>query len=127
MDLFSSLLLFVDPANDLIPVEDQPAAGPGAEVRKPSRNEGLPYGPGRTADESGHGANVQRCPKQRPGSPLHGKLCAAGVRRGWPRLAQNWPRLAGPRLGPAVAQGRSRKAAYLRGFARHSDPASVSG
>jgi hypothetical protein len=49
------------------------------------------------------------------------------VRRGWPRLAQNWPRLAGPRLGPAVAQGRSRKAAYLRGFARHSDPASVSG
>ena len=127
MDLFSSLLLFVNPANDLIPVEDQSAAGPGTEVRKPPRNEGLPYGPRRTADEPGYGAHVQRCAEERPGGQLHGKLRAARVRRGWPRLAQNWPTLAGPRLGPVVAQGRGRKAAYLRGFARCGDPASVSG
>jgi hypothetical protein len=47
------LLLVFDPADELIPVEDQSAAGPEPEVREPSWDEGLPYGPGRAADEFG--------------------------------------------------------------------------
>jgi hypothetical protein len=39
------LLLAFNPANDLIVVEDQSAAGRGPEVREPSWYEGLPYGP----------------------------------------------------------------------------------
>ncbi len=61
----SSLLLAFDPANDLILVEDQPAAGLEAEVRKPSGNEGLPYGPRRTADELGDSGDAERQTKRR--------------------------------------------------------------
>jgi len=47
------LLLVFDPADELIPVEDQSAAGPEPEVREPPWDEGLPYSPGRAADEFG--------------------------------------------------------------------------
>jgi hypothetical protein len=47
------LLLVFDPADELIPIEDQSAAGLKPQVGKPSWEEGLPYGPGRAADELG--------------------------------------------------------------------------
>jgi hypothetical protein len=68
----SSLLLAFDPANDLILIKDQPAAGLEAQVRKPSGNEGLPYGPRRTADELGDSGDAERRPERR----------ASGVRKG---------------------------------------------
>jgi len=46
-------LLVFDPADNLIPVKDQSAAGLEPEVGKPPWDEGLPYGPGRAADEFG--------------------------------------------------------------------------
>src|ERR1019366_5199145 len=57
---FSSVLFAFDPGDDLIGIEDQSAAGPGPEVRQAHRNELLPYGPGRAADQLGYLAEVER-------------------------------------------------------------------
>jgi hypothetical protein len=53
-------LVFENPPNDLIPVEDQLAARPGPEVRQPGGEMPLPYGPGRTADQFRHPLHVER-------------------------------------------------------------------
>src|SRR5262249_24530444 len=65
-------LLAEDPANDLLSVEDQPAARRGPEAGQSFGDERLSYGPRRTADERGHSANVERCAK------LLGRLRAPG-------------------------------------------------
>lgn len=49
----STLLLF-DPLDDLIFIEDYPAKGAVPEVRKTSRDEGLPHRPHRATDEAGY-------------------------------------------------------------------------
>jgi hypothetical protein len=102
-----SLLLAFDPANDLILVKDQPAAGLEAEVRKPSGNEGLPYGPRRTADELGDSGDAERRPERRASRAGDG-----------PWFAQKCARLAGPMGGPALARQGRRKGPCLRGFGR---------
>jgi hypothetical protein len=57
------LLVFFDPANDLVLIEDQPTTSPAPEVRQPSRNESLPHSPGRTTDQPGYLADTQRWPQ----------------------------------------------------------------
>src|SRR5204863_4359634 len=101
----SSLLLTFDPTDDLIGVEDQSAVGLEPEVREPSGNEGLPYGPGRAADELGNLADRER------GAKLHVKRVQIRVCRGLgkcPSFAQKWRRRLGPRIGRATAQARRR-------------------
>jgi len=61
------LLLFFDPANDLVPVEDQSAVGLETEVREPSGDEGLSYGPRRAADEARDFGDIERNSKRRKG------------------------------------------------------------
>jgi hypothetical protein len=99
-------LLVFDPADDLIPVEDQSAVGLEPEVRKPSRYEGLPYSPGRTADERGNVADAEWRPKRCRALRLMWPYDGAGRRGERPWFAQNWPLLPGPSAGPAEAQGR---------------------
>jgi hypothetical protein len=54
------LLLFFNPAHNLLGIEEQFAAGPGAEVRKPARDPRIPDAPGRAANEKGDLANIER-------------------------------------------------------------------
>jgi hypothetical protein len=69
-------LLAFYPALNLMGVENQFAAGPGPEERKPSWDEGVSYGPGRAAEQFGHGAYVQGRAKRRAGGPRNGRLLA---------------------------------------------------
>ena len=59
--LFSSLkfLLSFDPADNLTLIKGQSAAGLEPEVREPSWNEGLSYGPRRAADQPGDFGDVE--------------------------------------------------------------------
>ena len=78
--LLSSFLLAFNPANQLIPVKDQSAAGLEPEVRKPSWNEGLPYGPRTAADHFGDLVDVERT------AELSAERPENGLRR-----PQDWP------------------------------------
>src|SRR5581483_4435510 len=116
--LVSSLLLVFDPADDLIPVKDQSATGPEAEVRKPSGDEGLPYGPRRAADQRGNLPNAKRHAEARAGRPG----VARGTPRKWPVFAHTRPWLPRPMPRPALAGGIGQKASKTRGFTRTGQP-----
>lgn len=52
-----------NPANDLLGIEDQLAVRPGPKAGQSRRNEHLPDGPGRTADHTRGGDDIERRPK----------------------------------------------------------------
>ena len=84
-----SSLLFFDPADNLIRVENQSAAGRGPEERKPSGHEGLSYGPRRAADELRHLAKPERAAQfRRAELPVKRAGIAAGRRKDCPRLRE---------------------------------------
>jgi hypothetical protein len=97
---YSSLLVF-DPADNLIRVENQSAAGRGPEVRKPSREKGLSYGPRRAADQGGDLAEGERRAELRR-AELPVKRAEAGAWR-----SKDWPRFAHKRPGLGRAMGRA--------------------
>jgi len=108
-------LLVFDPANDLIPIKDQSAAGPEPEMWQSAWNGGLSYGPGRAADEFGHGPDIEWLPEAGAGAPGNGL-----VRRtaGQVALCNALGSIAGRRL-PKMAE--------MRGFKRLAYPGLRSG
>jgi len=114
--LCSSLLLVFDPADDLVPVEDQSAVGLEAEVRKPPRNEGLPYGPRRTADDTCRVADCEWQAEARAG----GHRAGSETRRDWPWFATICPRLRRIGPNPAISPASARKARNTRMAGSHA-------
>ena len=106
---FSSLLLVFDPANDLVLVEHQSAVGREAEVRETLGDEGLPYGPRRTADEARGFGDIERDAERRERADFSARRDSERRHNG-PWFAQKCPRLGREMGREALPAPKRRKA-----------------